>query len=85
MHIIDKIDDEMWKPHQTLFQLAYEDGLNSFLHDKAKDILKNNKINFLWSKRLDINKYYKRNPHLIKSKKLDKFNIGSSPFLDFAH
>lgn len=82
-HLILKVDEELWRPHQSLFQLAYEDGLNSFLHDKAKDILKNNRINFLWSKRLDINKYYKRNPHLIKSKKLDKFNIGSSSFLDF--
>ncbi|NLC27430.1 MAG: ATP-binding protein, partial [Campylobacteraceae bacterium] len=28
-HLIIKVNEELWRPHQSLFQLAYEDGLNS--------------------------------------------------------
>jgi len=52
-HLITKVDEEMWRPHQSLFQLAYEDGDNSHLSKKADYILEEEAIDFLWLK----NKY----------------------------
>ena len=49
-HLITIIDDETWRPIQSLFQLAYEDGENSPLSTKADELLEDDKINFLWLK-----------------------------------
>ncbi|WNL16129.1 DUF4062 domain-containing protein [Arcobacter cryaerophilus gv. pseudocryaerophilus] len=62
-HLILKVNDEMWKPHQTLFQLAYEDGLDSPLTEKAiillnKDIRK--PIGWNWLKIKNQNKVSSR-------------------------
>jgi hypothetical protein len=50
-HLIIKVNEELWKPHQSLFQLAYEDGLDSPSHNKAKELLQERKVNFNWLKR----------------------------------
>ena len=47
-HLIIKVNEEMWRPHQSLFQLAYEDGDNSPLSKEADILLDENRINFKW-------------------------------------
>ena len=44
-HLILKVDEELWRPHQSLFQLAYEDGLDSPLYEVAKNLLEKEKVN----------------------------------------
>ncbi len=49
-HLITTLDDDTWKPSQSLFQLAYEDGENSPLSAAADKLLEEEKIHFLWLK-----------------------------------
>jgi hypothetical protein len=49
-YLILKVDEALWRPHQSLFQLAYEDGLDSPLYKIANKLLKNKKINWTWLK-----------------------------------
>ena len=60
-HLILKVYEELWKPHQTLFQLAYEDGIDSPLTKKADIILKNNKVDWYWLKNILKKDHYYRN------------------------
>ncbi len=59
-HLITKVDEEMWKPHQSLFQLAYDDGDNSPLSQKAENILNIQKLDFIWLKRKNRDKKFIR-------------------------
>lgn len=60
-HLITKVNEELWRPHQSLFQLAYEDGLDSPLHIKTKNIINSNKINWYWLKNHFLNPNIYRN------------------------
>ncbi|MCT7638229.1 DUF4062 domain-containing protein [Aliarcobacter butzleri] len=60
-YLIVKVDEELWRPHQTLFQLAYEDGIDSPLTKKADIILKNNKVDWYWLKNILKKDHYYRN------------------------
>lgn len=59
-HLILRVDEELWKPHQSLFQLTYEDGLDSPLTKVSDKLLKSDKINWSWLKNLWRKKSYKR-------------------------
>lgn len=59
-HLIIKINEELWKPHQSLFQLSYEDGDNSPLTKEANLKLISEEISWSWSKPLWRNKFYYR-------------------------
>ncbi|MEA2018928.1 MAG: DUF4062 domain-containing protein [Campylobacterota bacterium] len=59
-HLITRIDEELWRPHQSLFQLAYEDGLDSPINEKADELLEKDRINFIWLKRKNKDKNYQR-------------------------
>ncbi|NLC27162.1 MAG: AAA family ATPase, partial [Campylobacteraceae bacterium] len=50
-HLIIKVDEELWRPHQSLFQLAYEDGLDSPLTKEAERLLEKDRVDFAWLKR----------------------------------
>ena len=56
-----KINNEYWKPHQTLFQLAYEDGDNSPLSEYMDIFLEKNIIDFPWFRNISRNQHYIRN------------------------
>ncbi len=59
-HLILRVNEEFWKPHQSLFQLAYEDGENSPLTIISNDILSKDKINWIWIKNENILKLFER-------------------------
>ncbi len=59
-HLILKVDEALWRPHQSLFQLAYEDGENSPLTIVSNDILSKDKINWIWIKNENILKLFER-------------------------
>lgn len=66
-----------WKPHNTIFQLAYENGIGSTIHRSAIDCLSNKKINWLWFK-----------PNLITEKSgaiysLNEMSIDAGMILNF--
>ena len=50
IHLIGKVDESTWRPSQSFFQLAYEDGNNSPLTRQAQRLLKEKKIDFVWLK-----------------------------------
>jgi len=60
LHLMARVDEPMWKPSQSLFQLAYEDGGNSPLTKQAKTLLEENKIDFVWMKKRNQLKEYRR-------------------------
>ncbi|MFY9100094.1 DUF4062 domain-containing protein [Aliarcobacter cryaerophilus] len=60
-YLIVKVDEDLWRPHQTLFQLAYEDGDDSSIYKKADLILKNNKVDWYWLKNILKKDHYYRN------------------------
>ena len=74
-HLISKVDEELWRPYQSLFQLAYEDGVYSSLTEKAELLLDNNKISWSWLKRKWKNKEYTRIG-------LDKILIGHNDIIN---
>jgi len=47
-HLILKVNEDTWKPSQSLFQLAYEDGDNSPLSKLADKYFQDAKVDFLW-------------------------------------
>ena len=53
-YLIKSVDNEKFKPHMALFQVAYEDGVDSPLNKGANDLIDKNKINFRWLKRENI-------------------------------
>jgi len=59
-HLILKVDEEMWRPHQSLFQLAYEDGEDSPLYKNSKRLLGKNIVNFYWMKKINKQNHYSR-------------------------
>ncbi|MDO9177192.1 MAG: DUF4062 domain-containing protein [Agitococcus sp.] len=59
-HLIARTNEVLWRPHQSLFQLAYEDGENSPLSKKADELLQSNRINFLWLKNKTPYKHFVR-------------------------
>lgn len=59
-HLILKVNEELWRPHQSLFQLAYEDGENSPLTFQAEKLIKENKIEFKWLKLINRQKNFTR-------------------------
>ncbi len=60
MHLINKIDEELWRPYKTLFQVAYEDGDDSPLTIQAEKLIKENKIEFEWLKLVNREKSFTR-------------------------
>lgn len=76
-HLILKVNEELWRPYQSLFQLAYEDGLTSPIREKAKDILAKDIVNWNWLENQNISKDLIRTG-LIKVISLENnFNIES--------
>ncbi len=59
-HLITKVDDELWRPKQTLFQLAYEDGNNSPLSQYTDKLIDNGKVDFNWLKNVNRPEQYSR-------------------------
>jgi len=59
-HLITKVDEKMWRPHQSLFQLAYEDGKESQISERADKLLQNKKVDFYWLKRVNMKENYYR-------------------------
>ena len=59
-HLIVRVDEEQWRPHQSLFQLAYEDGDDSPLSINIDILLEDKKIDFFWLKQNTISKKYVR-------------------------
>ena len=53
-YLIKSVGNEKFKPHIALFQVAYEDGVDSPLNKSANDLIDKNKINFRWLKRENI-------------------------------
>ena len=53
-YLIKSVGNEKFKPHMALFQVAYEDGVDSPLNKSANDLIDKNKINFRWLKRENI-------------------------------
>ena len=71
-HLILKVDEELWRPHQTLFQLAYEDAEDSPLTREAVSI-NINWLNYFSSRRVGS---YKQNRTGLESYiNLNKYNI----------
>ena len=60
MHLINKIDEELWRPYKTLFQLAYEDGDDSPLTKESEKLIKEGKIEFEWLKLVNRQKNFTR-------------------------
>jgi len=46
--------DHLIVGHQSLFQFAYEDGLDSPLYIKAQELIANQRVNFRWLKKREI-------------------------------
>jgi len=80
-HLITKIDDIFWRPNQSLFQLAYEDGENSPLTLRAEKLLKEKKIDFVWMKKRNRSEGYHRTG-LLKVLKGHKSLINGIEILD---
>jgi hypothetical protein len=60
-HLILKVNNELRKSHQSLFQIAYEDGIDSPLYKKAELILINDKVNWYWLKNILKKDHFYRN------------------------
>ena len=59
-YLIKSVVNEKFKPHMALFQVAYEDGVDSPLNKGANDLIGKNKINFRWLKRENIDYKFSR-------------------------
>jgi WD40 repeat protein len=59
-YLIVKVDEELWKPHQTVFQLAYEDGDDSPLTKQAEKLLQSEKVEFEWLRLVNRPKNFNR-------------------------
>lgn len=59
-HLILKVDKALWRPHQSLFQLAYEDGDDSALTIQSEELIKEAKIKFEWLKLINRQKNFTR-------------------------
>ncbi|WP_107812454.1 DUF4062 domain-containing protein [Campylobacter concisus] len=59
-YLIKSVVNEKFKPHMALFQVAYEDGVDSPLNKGANDLIDKNKINFRWLKRENIDYKFSR-------------------------
>ena len=60
-HLIERINDNSYEPHKILFQLAYEDGLDSPLTIQSKKLINQNKIDFSYMEILNRKKSLIRN------------------------
>lgn len=47
-HLITRVNEPSWQAHQSLFQLAYEDGMNSPLRQKTHQLT--SKVSWVWLK-----------------------------------
>ncbi|WP_207561023.1 AAA family ATPase [Sulfurimonas aquatica] len=59
-HLITGVDGINWRASQSLFQLAYEDGDNSPLSHNAEQLLEKDRVDFLWLKKRNRPKKFKR-------------------------
>jgi len=59
-YMIKKSVKSFWKPHQTLFQLAYQDGNDSFVTQDAERLLDRRRVDFPWLKRVNRKRRYTR-------------------------
>jgi len=59
-YLIMKRDEEGWRPSQSLFQLAFEDGANSVLTNVAEKLLNEGHVKFSWLKKRNRATEFKR-------------------------
>ncbi|MDF1884197.1 DUF4062 domain-containing protein [Sulfurimonas sp. SAG-AH-194-C21] len=71
-YLIMRVDEKLWRPHQSLFQLAYEDGDDSLLSKQAEQLLKEHRVNFSWLKIQNRVEKYRRDDFIVFAGHTDK-------------
>lgn len=74
-HLILRVDEKLRRPHQSLFQLAYEDGLDSPLSEVANLCVEKEIIDWFWLNPINKINNYNRTGIKVTAKNITMSNV----------